>query len=174
MTIETSRPPAGAVWCVSACLVTALTMMAAAVGAPAHAQDGACASDSRPQVKVVVEGLRSDRGEVVVELYPNDPDRFLAHQGRLERVRQKAAKTGISTCINAPAAGLYAVVLYHDENNDEKFNRSKIGLPSEGFAFSNNVRPMLGPPSLKSVLFAVPEGGSTIRVRMRYLITDRG
>jgi uncharacterized protein (DUF2141 family) len=164
MAKKTVRPLSAAVWCV----------LAASSAPPALAQSAACASTEKPQVTVIVEGVRSARGEVVVELYPNDSERFLAHLGRVERVRRKAESSVTTACINAPSSGMYALVLYHDENNDEVFNRSRIGLPSEGFGFSNNVRPMFRPPSLKSVLFSVPDGASTVRVRMRYLITDRG
>lgn len=163
-----------AVGCVISGSVVFAAIAALACGsANAQAVASGCTSSDKPRVNVVIEGLRSDRGEVVVELYPDDPKRFLASLGRVERVRQKAEKARTLACINAPSSGMYALVLYHDENNDEVFNRSKIGLPSEGFAFSNNVKPMFGPPSLKSVLFAVPAGESTVRVRMRYLITDR-
>lgn len=168
--VKRAKPSA---WALSSFSVLAV-LIGTAAHQPVHAQASGCDSASRPQINVVVEGVRSERGEVVLELYPDDPDRFLAHKGRLERLRQKAAKSVTNACISAPTPGRYALVIYHDENNDEVFNRSKIGLPSEGFGFSNNVRPLLGPPSLKSVLFTVPNGESTVRVRMRYLITDRG
>lgn len=151
--------------------VTALLLVVS--GGAAHAEGATCSNAQKPRLNVVVEGVRSDRGDIVVELYPNDQSRFLAHLGRVERVRQKAQRAVTSACIVAPAAGKYAVVLYHDENDDEVFNRSKIGLPSEGFGFSNNVMPLFRAPSLHSVLITVPEGETTVRVRMRYLITDR-
>jgi uncharacterized protein (DUF2141 family) len=166
MSMKTSRPVGGGAWLGLGCAAVVAATVAAG---SARAEGEACAGASKPRVNVIVEGVRSDRGELVLELYPNDPKRFLAHLGRVERIRPKAARSVTSACIVAPTAGLYALVMYHDENNDELFNRSSIGLPSEGFGFSNNVRPLLGPPSLKSVLFQVPEGESTIRVRMRYI-----
>jgi uncharacterized protein (DUF2141 family) len=165
MSLKTLRPTGGAWWA----LGCAAAVLAVLTGPPARAEGDSCIGASRPKVNVVIEGVRSDRGEMVIELYPNDPDRFLAHLGRVERVRRKSERAVTRACIVAPSAGRYALVLYHDENNDELFNRSRIGIPSEGFGFSNNVKPLLGPPSLKSVLFDVPEGESTIRVRLRYL-----
>lgn len=164
MSRKTSRPDGGVRWRLGCAGV-----LLALIGQPALADGESCVGTSKPKVNVVIEGVRSDRGELVVELYPNDPDRFLAHLGRVERVRRKSQNPVTNACIVAPAAGSYALVLYHDENNDELFNRSRIGLPSEGFGFSNNVRPLLRAPSLKSVLFTVPEGETTVRVRMRYL-----
>lgn len=125
--------------------------------------------DGEARLSVRVENLRSARGEVVLELYPDDQRRFLAHLGRVTRVRVKAQQPATEACLQAPGPGRYAVVIYHDENNDEVFNRSKIGLPTEGFGFSNNVRPLLGAPSLKSVLIDVPAGDTAIGVRLRYV-----
>ena len=170
MLMKTARPDDGA-WRRLGC---AAVLLVALIGGPALAEGDSCIGAARPRVNVVIEGVRSDRGELVIELYPNDPERFLAHLGRVERVRRKSERTVTNACILAPSAGRYALVLYHDENNDELFNRTRLGLPSEGFGFSNNVRPLLGPPSLKSVLFDVPEGESTVRVRLRYLGGDGG
>ena len=171
MWMKTSRPVGGGVW--QGLAFSAAMALVAAAGS-ARAEGETCQGAAKPRVNVVVEGVRSDRGELVLELYPDDPKRFLAHLGRVERIRPKAARSVTTACIVAPAAGKYALVMYHDENNDELFNRSSIGLPAEGFGFSNNVRPLLGPPSLKSVLFEVPEGETTIRVRMRYIGGGRG
>jgi len=165
MSIETSRAKGGAY----GRLGCALALLVALSGGTARAEGDSCVGADRPKVNVVIEGVRSDRGELVIELYPNDEDRFLAHLGRVERVRRKSERTVTNACIVAPSAGRYALVLYHDENNDQVFNRSRIGVPSEGFGFSNNVRPLLSAPRLKSVLFDVPEGETTLRVRMRYL-----
>ncbi len=110
----------------------------------------------------------------MVELYANDEAGFLKQKGRVQRVRVSASAPVTNACLGAPAAGAYAVVLYHDENSDQKFNRTIIGMPSEGFGLSNNVRPRLSAPSLESVLIQAPEGEITIRVQMRYMVGRRG
>jgi uncharacterized protein (DUF2141 family) len=152
--------------------VTGCAAVLALSGAPAQAQSS-CTAD-RPRINVIVEGVRSDRGDLVVELYANDEAGFLKQKGRVQRVRVSASAPVTNACLGAPAAGAYAVVLYHDENSDQKFNRTIIGMPSEGFGLSNNVRPRLSAPSLESVLIQAPEGEITIRVQMRYMVGRRG
>jgi uncharacterized protein (DUF2141 family) len=44
-----------------------------------------------------------------------------------------------------------------------------LGLPAEGFGFSNNPRLRLGPPDLDAVLFVVPAGDLTINIQLRYI-----
>src|SRR3546814_7150850 len=62
--------------------------------------------------------------------------------------------------------GHYAVAIYHDENGDRKFNRT-LTTPKEGFGFSNDAPTTFGLPSFAKVRFAVPEGGTTMRIRDR-------
>jgi uncharacterized protein (DUF2141 family) len=167
MRAEASTPGGGPA--ASLLRVAAALGLLAAAFAPARAQDDAAqCSHAQPQITVTIENLRSERGEVVVELYPDDPSRFLASHGRLARVRRKAER-GMTVCIPAPAPGAYAVAVYHDENDDGRFNRNGLGLPSEGFGLSNNPSTFLGKPPLKSVRFHVTGGDNAIQVRLRYL-----
>ena len=39
------------------------------------------------------------------------------------------------------APGKYAMVCYHDENGNGKFDENALGMPKEGYCFSNNIKP---------------------------------
>src|SRR5262249_16993418 len=43
--------------------------------------------------------------------------------------------------------GTYAAAGFHDENGNDKFDQTLIGLPEEGYLFSNNAKPFLSAPS---------------------------
>jgi len=164
MAQRTSQPVIGGVLSVIACMA----LLGSAV-APSRAQTPSCAAAGKPRLNVTVENVRSNRGELIIELYANDPDGFLSAEGRVERVHWKAQSPVTKACILAPEPGPFAVVIYHDENSDGRFNRSMLGIPTEGFGFSNNVRVLLGPPSLSSVLIDVPRGETSLEVRLRYM-----
>lgn len=119
-------------------------------------------------LKVDVSGLKSAKGQVAVTVYPDVPGRFLAPGGKLARVRTPAITPVTRACFHLPAAGVYAVAIYHDANADRDFNRTLIGLPAEGFGFSNDAPTETGLPSFKSVRFRTTPGETTIRIRMRY------
>lgn len=135
----------------------------------AHAADAAPCEPGRPGVNVVIEGLRSQRGLATIELYRDNSEDFLSKAGRLVRVR-RPIEPNMSVCLAAPAPGMYAVAVYHDENGDRKFGRNPLGLPTEGFGLSNNPGLRLGKPTFRSVRFSVGEAPVTITVRMRYLL----
>jgi len=49
--------------------------------------------------------------------------------------------------------GKYAFKFFHDENMNEKLDVNWLGIPKEGFGFSNNPRMTFGPPSFDKTLF---------------------
>ena len=101
MLSKTSRPGdhAARLLGATACLwLTTAAQPALAAGADVQCEPG------RPRVEVTVEGLRSEKGDVVVEIYPDDQKGFLSSKARLGRNRVKAAP-GAMVCIPAPAAG---------------------------------------------------------------------
>jgi len=67
------------------------------------------------------------------------------------------------------APGVYAVSAIHDENDNRKLDKSFIGMPTEGVAFSNNAKIAFGPPKFEKVRFHV-EGETTQTMRMRYFL----
>jgi uncharacterized protein (DUF2141 family) len=44
-------------------------------------------------------------------------------------------------------AGTYTLVIVHDENMSSKLDTNWLGIPTEGYGFSNDAKVMLGPPS---------------------------
>jgi len=50
-------------------------------------------------------------------------------------------------------SGKYAIAILHDENDDLHMNKTALGLPKEGYGFSNNVMGAFGPPSYKRANF---------------------
>jgi uncharacterized protein (DUF2141 family) len=130
----------------------------------------ACAGEpSDTKLTVHVSGLRSAKGEVAVTLYPDESRRFLAPKGKLARLRP-VTKTPVTTvCFYLPKPGFYALAVYHDENADHDFNRTIIGMPAEGFGFSNNPSTKMGLPSYKSVRFEAGPGETQTDITLRYL-----
>jgi uncharacterized protein (DUF2141 family) len=119
-------------------------------------------------VLVEVQGVHSSQGSLVAELYGDNPGAFLKRAGRVARERVAARPGSVSVCLEAPRPGLYAVVVYHDENDNHRFDRSWNGLPSEGFGVSNNPRPFLRPPTLAESAFEVGSGHKIMKIELRY------
>lgn len=128
-----------------------------------------CAGDAgpgKPKLTVQVDGVRNLQGQVAITIYPDDRRRFMARGGKLLRTRVPVSSLKIRACFWLPK-GTYAVVVYHDEDGDGGFDRTALGLPKEGYGFSNDAPARAGLPSFESVRFK-HEGASSLSIRMRY------
>ncbi len=120
-------------------------------------------------IRIAVTQLRNEKGHVLVSLfrdgagYPDDASKaFRKIQVEISSKKATVLFTGLPT-------GKYAVAILHDENNDQKMNKSGLGLPKEGYGFSNNVVGAFGPPSWGRASFAHKQGTLTVReIRARY------
>jgi len=150
----------------SALFVAGLTALS--LSATSAAADDCAGKDSATRLSVQVSQLNAADGEVTVTVYPSDPRRFLAPRGKLLRVRVKTAAPVTRVCFNLPGPDVYAVAVYHDANGNHDFDRTRLGMPAEGYGFSNDAPTRFGVPSFEAVRFAVKAGENALRVKMRY------
>lgn len=88
-------------------------------------------------IKVSVNGIRSTQGQLIIKVYKDnasfDKDKPF--------VTKKFVKSGISKGEMSVSftlePGTYGLALLDDENKDNEMNYSFIGIPEEGFGFSN-------------------------------------
>lgn len=114
-----------------------------------------------------IAALASDRGNVTVVVYDN-PRTFLERGGRLFKARLPARAGMVEVCLRLPRPGTYAVAVYHDADGDGKFGRTWIGLPAEGWGFSNDPPRSFGVPTFAEVAFTAGSGGARHTIHMRY------
>ncbi len=104
-------------------------------------------------VLVRIVGLDPPKGILRIALY----DSKKSYDRRSHPVRSEAVEVTSSNAtvkFDALKPGFYAIMMYHDTNRNNKFDRI-FGLPREQYGFSNNAVPGLGPPSFDSVKFKV-------------------
>jgi uncharacterized protein (DUF2141 family) len=116
---------------------------------------------AQSDLQVEIVKLKSDQGMVIVNLLDRDE----------ELVEKKSARINDRACIlvfkDLPD-GQYAVRFIHDENSNEKLDTNFIGIPKEGFGFSNDAFGRFGPKDFEEWLFPVA-GDTKISLSTRYL-----
>jgi uncharacterized protein (DUF2141 family) len=147
------------------CLVILWPVFAQAAGQTAVPCSGAA---SGPRIHIEVSGARRVAGNVTFTLYGEDRSRFLARRGSIALTRVTLTGPVAEGCFAVSAPGTYAVAVYHDENDNHHFDRTLLGLPAEGYGFSNNAAIFLGPPSFDSVRFTVGPGDTRLSIALRY------
>ncbi|MDR7232772.1 uncharacterized protein (DUF2141 family) [Caulobacter sp. BE264] len=123
-----------------ACALTALaacTHAMAPAKAPAQglAKTAASAPASAYTLTLRVEGVRSAKGQLRAELLGRAPGEK-AHKRVTFGVQDAAPGVNLMRFENL-SAGDYAVQLYHDENGNGKVDMNVLGVPQEGYGFSN-------------------------------------
>lgn len=154
-----ARVTRGVLWC----SVLALLL-------PAWAQAAAACDGSATQARLMVRvtGVANAKGNLTITVYPDDADRFLAKGGKLLRARVPVVVPLTESCFALPAVGSYAIAVYHDANGDHDFNRTFVGMPAEGYGFSNNPVTKLGLPAFKEVRFAAKAGDNPVYIKLTY------
>ena len=119
------------------------------------------------RLTVIFSDLQSNDGRILVSLYNGKAD-YSAH---------KPCKSASLTIDNGSATwmldtisqGEYILSAFHDENVNGKLDVSDNGMPEEGFAFSNNAQPKMGPPNPQEMLFSIKENENAAQtIRMIY------
>src|SRR5438270_8043435 len=122
---------------------------------------------SAARISVTIQGVHSAQGSVFVGLYAT-PSKFL-NGTQNDAMRRVPASTGPITVVfdNLPA-GTYAVGAYHDENGNDHLDTNVLGLPTEGYALSNGVRPVMSKPTFQQAAFTVSNGDKPVALHIRY------
>ena len=115
---------------------------------------------------VIVEKVRNSKGEIRFSIF-NVPSEF--PQGDELHSKDVPAHLGFVTVhFYNLIPGTYALAIHHDENSDGEMNTNFIGLPKEGYGFSNNAKVNFGPPVFEAAAFSLDVGHKSIRLRVVY------
>ncbi len=151
-------------------MISFLIMLVSAglsIGAVYQKPVNTCPSWGTP-IHVHIHGIRNANGTLKAVLYGPDPETFLVKGKKADKEREPAEKGSMTLCVSAREIGSYAVVVYHDENDNHKFDRNWIGLPVEGFGVSNDPTLYLAPPSFEEVAFVVNKDIAHVDIEVKY------
>ena len=115
-------------------------------------------------LSVIVGNVKNSKGYIRVAVY-NSKETFMKQQVAIGEAR--ATEGQVVVTIDKLRDGDYALSIMHDSNNNEKLDTNLIGLPKEGFAFSNDAMGTVGPPTFKEASFRV-QGPTAHAVKLRY------
>jgi uncharacterized protein (DUF2141 family) len=126
-------------------------------------------SSSCPGIHVQILNIRNSTGTVDCALF-DAPEGFpievlhSATQVMVIKVRQTQARCDFADI----PPGTYALAVIHDENMNGKLDTNWLGIPTEGYGFSNDVTGSLGPPSFAAASFAYDGRSLEMTIRLEY------
>ena len=119
-------------------------------------------------VNVTVEGFRNKVGICRLLLFENKkgfPDsREYAKLMLSGNIREETVKFSFKV-----KPGIYAISILHDENVNERLDKTWYGKPTEGIGASNNPKIGFGPPGFKESLINLDEKNKYIKIKLNYM-----
>jgi uncharacterized protein (DUF2141 family) len=131
------------------------------------------------ELRVVIHGVASSSGSLMVGLYDSE-DHFrsaianaanaglLNDRSRLVGIAMRAAAGTQSVVFTNLKPGRYAVIVFHDENDNGKLDENPWGVPTEGYGFSNDAEGFLGSPSFDAAGVTLAGAEESIAISLIY------
>src|SRR5690348_1247250 len=120
-------------------------------------------------IHVDIEGLRSDRGQVICALF-SSPAGFPKRSDKATALAKSEISHAHAACdFQGIPSGTYAVSVFHDENSNDKLDTDFVGIPREGVGASNNAKGHFGPPKFSAAAFQYSAGRYDLTITINYL-----
>lgn len=109
-------------------------------------------NDTRQPLVIIINNLQSATAPVIISLYDTSSN-FPNPETRIKQYRFKPKSRQAVLYIKDVKFGEYALAVYQDENNNGEIGKNLLGMPTEGYAYSNNVKPFFKAPLFNECKF---------------------
>ena len=129
----------------------------------------AVAQSPCPGIHVKVLNIRNSAGTVACALFESPagfPIEYLRFATNIMviKIRDTQARCDF---LDIPL-GTYALAVIHDENTNGKFDTNWMGVPTEGYGFSNDAKALLGAPSFSAASFQYDGQNLELTISLHY------
>jgi uncharacterized protein (DUF2141 family) len=115
---------------------------------------------------VLVKGLKNTEGSLRVALF-NSADQFMGDVVYEGTVVSISSGEMLVKFENLPF-GEYAIAVIHDVDNDGQLDKNVLGIPTEGYGFSNHAIGKYGPPKWLQASFPLDQRSEARIVELAY------
>lgn len=116
-------------------------------------------------LSITITNLKSATAPVIFSVY-QDEDTYLDPKAQLKTYRFVPKQKTLKIKLSDLKFGTYAIAFYQDLNNSKAIDKNGIGIPTEPYAFSNDIRPKLSAPSFEDCKFEYSKKKNSITVKM--------
>lgn len=100
------------------------------------------------KITVKATGINIAKGIMEFALYNNS--KVFPEVGKTYKlIRKQVGAREVSVTFTNVPLGKYAICIYHDVNSNNNCDKNFFGVPTEGYGFSNNIRPVFSAPSFE-------------------------
>jgi uncharacterized protein (DUF2141 family) len=121
-------------------------------------------------ISVTIKDIKTPSGQILMGIYKDDVsfDKEIPYK-KVQAFKTKISNGTLQIEVKLET-GKYGISLMDDENFNGKMDYNFLGIPKEGFGFSNYYHTGLTKPKLNSFAFEVLENKNTkVEVKMKYM-----
>ena len=136
-------------------------------------------SAAAADLELTIANVRSDSGALLIGLYDNPKGFLLSVEDsakprpttdplRLVGVAMRATSGTQSIVFRQLPPGRYAIIVIHDENDNGLLDENALGVPTEGYGFSNNALGFLSAPSFEAAAVIIESTDKSVSISLIY------
>lgn len=121
------------------------------------------------KTKVNISEMKSDKGNIVLSLF-KDQETFSNEKPFRKIVFTKKGLVKGAIELNLMIEpGIYGITLLDDEDKNGEMEKNLVGIPKEGFGFSNFYLDQLKRPVFDDFKTEIKSGENTVMIRVKYM-----
>ncbi len=116
-----------------------------------------------------ITNIRNANGKIIIGIFKNDKS-FQKEITYIDKTIDKSMLYNGSLTVKIEIkSGVYGVSILDDENNDGNMEYNFIGIPKEGFGFSNYYHSGIIKPKFENFSFVIGKNNKKVKVKMKYM-----
>jgi uncharacterized protein (DUF2141 family) len=122
-------------------------------------------------IPIVVKNIKNSKGRLSIGVFKDASSFEEEKPHKIILVSKKDLVNGTLKTSIEIESGVYGLSILDDENSDYKMEYNMIGMPKEGFGFSNYYHTGFTKPNFKQFLVVInPSQKAAITFNLRYII----
>ncbi len=129
----------------------------------------AFAQASCPEIHVKIPNIKNSTGNIACGIFESPegfPREFLGSAKAI--IIRKIQKTQAQCGFSDIPPGTYAIAVIHDENMNAELDTNWMGVPTEGYGFSNTTIDEFGAPAFSAASFRYDGGNLDLTIKLEY------
>ena len=124
-------------------------------------------TDTGTVLELKITDLKNTRGKVLVSLFIDEAS-FLKTPYKTVAVDISEAKEALAR-FDGLKAGAYALAVFHDKNDNGELDTNFLGIPKEGYGWSNNPKPTFRAARYDECMFTIATGSDTLSLEIQII-----
>ena len=133
------------------------------------APGGGVAEGANARLELEITGVRSAQGTIKVAIFDNAED-YETMRNPVASVSLTAVAGTVTGTIAGLPAGSYAMSVFHDENSNDALDTGRLGIPVEGYGFSNGASGRFGKPKFEKIAVEIGDDPHTESIKLLYYL----